>query len=89
MKKFHDLKGPLAMLKIKMTMKAQTSTEYTIFAEEITSIINEQDKFIVALEWLVATAEATDPVQVIVFLIKDPLRCSELKEHGSFSIYVC
>jgi len=63
MKKFQDLKGPLAMLKIKMTMKAQTSTEYTIFAEEIASIINEQDKFIVALEWLVATAEATDPVQ--------------------------
>ena len=72
MKKFQDQKNPLAMLKIKMQMKAQSSTEYKIFADELAGVTCEQDKFIEESEWLVAIAEASDAVQVIVFFDQRP-----------------
>ena len=51
------------MLKYKMKFKAQEHDGFKVFYEELEKILNEQHKFLESVEFAVAVAEATDPVQ--------------------------
>ena len=63
MKKFNDARAPLNMLKFKLQIKAKEQEPYKIFYTELDTVVTEQTKFLDALEYQIAVAEATDPVQ--------------------------
>jgi hypothetical protein len=69
MKKSHDARQPLNMLKIKLGIKRQTEEAFQVFETELTNILIEQEKFVTALEYKVATAESTDKIQVSIVSI--------------------
>ena len=48
---------------MKLQLKAQQQDGYSILHKEIESIVLEQNKFMEDLEFKVAVAEATDPIQ--------------------------
>ena len=63
MKKFQDARAPLNLIKMKLQLKARDNDGYSIFHKEIEIIVLEQNKFMDDLEFKLAVAEATDPVQ--------------------------
>ena len=60
MKRFHETRSPLTLLKQKLTIKASKDGKYKVFEDELTVIITEQGKFLEKLEFKMAEAEVLD-----------------------------
>jgi len=65
MKKFQDARAPLNLLKFKLQLKANAQEGFAIFHKELETVVLEQTKFLENLEYQVAVADATDPVQAM------------------------
>ena len=65
MKKFSDGRGPLNLMKVKLGIKAKSSPPYQVFADELTNIIQEQQKFFDEIEYEVAVSEAIDKAEAL------------------------
>ena len=70
MKKLMDAKAPLNMFKLTIKLKAAKNDGFTVFLEEIETVVAEQNRFMEALEYKVAVAEAIDPMQDSFFSYK-------------------
>lgn len=69
MKRFQDARAPLNLLKFKLQLKAKAQEGFTMFHKELENVVLEQTKFLENLEFQVAVADATDPVQACIFFI--------------------